>query len=493
MKKTVVAIACLLTLAFPSGRELIAADTWSEVKSPHFTVWSNGSDGQARSIAWQLEQIRSALVALYPWAKVDLPRPLLVFAVRDEASIKALAPTFWETKGSVRPVSVWVGGADQNYIVIRSDLRGDDRETVNPHTSTYFSYVNLVLESSFARRLPPWFSRGLAGVLSNTIVRDDAILLGPTIPWHLESLRTSTRIPVKQLVSTKRESPVLRQDFELRRFDAQAWALMHYLMFGENGTHAAKVNRFAAGLNTAEDPDAAFVEAFGQPEEYETGFVNYINRNIFTYRKARADADVKKERFAVSPIPPADAAAGRALLHVAMRRVPEANALIAEARRLDPNSSGAHVAEGVQFDIQNRRDEAKAAFTKAVELGSSNPHALYRAAVLNWPNPDEATLKQMEKHLLRAIELSPNFAPAHSSLADVKVALNQPWSSVLPLLNRSIALDPSSPWHRISAARALSRFGNREEALKVARSAVPLADDEYEKREVDRLLAMLAK
>lgn len=31
----------------------------------------------------------------------------------------------------------------------------------------------LLLESSIDRELPPWFSRGLAGVLSNAIVKDE--------------------------------------------------------------------------------------------------------------------------------------------------------------------------------------------------------------------------------------------------------------------------------------------------------------------------------
>ncbi len=33
----------------------------------------------------------------------------------------------------------------------------------------------LLLGSSIDRELPPWFSRGLAGVLSNTIVNDETV------------------------------------------------------------------------------------------------------------------------------------------------------------------------------------------------------------------------------------------------------------------------------------------------------------------------------
>jgi hypothetical protein len=75
-------------------------------------------------------------------------------------------------------------------MAIRTDVRGEDDNLLNPYTTAYFAYVNLILTSSFGRDLPLWFSRGLAGVLSNTIVEGNQILLGPVIPWHLRRLQT---------------------------------------------------------------------------------------------------------------------------------------------------------------------------------------------------------------------------------------------------------------------------------------------------------------
>lgn len=86
---------------------VIAADRWIEV---------NASEGSTTRLGWQLEQVRSALAALWPWAKLDLNQPLVVFASRDESSMKALAPAYWQRKGGVRPASVGVGGVDQNHV-----------------------------------------------------------------------------------------------------------------------------------------------------------------------------------------------------------------------------------------------------------------------------------------------------------------------------------------------------------------------------------------
>lgn len=71
-----------------------AADSWIEVKSEHFLVISNAGDRTARNVAWQFEQIRSVIGATFPWAKLDLARPLTVIALKDDNSMHALAPAF---------------------------------------------------------------------------------------------------------------------------------------------------------------------------------------------------------------------------------------------------------------------------------------------------------------------------------------------------------------------------------------------------------------
>ena len=142
------------------------AQQWIEMTSPHFVVISNAGPSAAGTLVWQLEQIRSAIAALFDWARVDPDQPVVVFALKDERSMKTLAPMYWERKGGVRPVSVWVSGADRNYLAIRTDVRAEDRDLINPHVNAYYSYASFILQESIDRKLPEWFSRGFAGVLS---------------------------------------------------------------------------------------------------------------------------------------------------------------------------------------------------------------------------------------------------------------------------------------------------------------------------------------
>src|SRR5258705_262109 len=141
-------VSAVLAVLWAVSSAGAADEAWVEMRSAHFQVISNASEGSTRTLTWQLEQIRNVIAVLWPWARVDFSTPLGVIAVKDEGSMRALAPAYWEGKGAVRPVSVWVAGADGPYLAIRADLRGDDRTTLNPHISAYYSYVSLVLQSS---------------------------------------------------------------------------------------------------------------------------------------------------------------------------------------------------------------------------------------------------------------------------------------------------------------------------------------------------------
>src|SRR5215831_3451745 len=155
------AVCAAIALSLLTGRRAAAADQWIEVKSPHFTITSNAGKGPTSTLAWQFEQMRSEIAALWPWAKLDLNRPLVIFALKDEASLKALAPVYWEKKNSgTGSVSVWTSGYDRTFLAVRTDVEQDAKRHVNPYASSYFAYFSLILQQSLPHRLPPWVARG---------------------------------------------------------------------------------------------------------------------------------------------------------------------------------------------------------------------------------------------------------------------------------------------------------------------------------------------
>jgi tetratricopeptide (TPR) repeat protein len=395
-------------------------------------------------------------------------------------------------KGGVRPVSVWVTGRDRHYIAIRTDTRSRDDVMVNPHSSAYFSYANLVLTSSFEVMPPLWLTRGLAGVWSNTLVRKDDVIVGAAIPWHLERLRRR-RLPLNAMLTAERRSGVLLNNEELQSFDAQSWAFVHYLMFGDDGSHAAKLNAFVSALMRGQAPYAAFAASIGSFDEYDHRFASYVNRSHFSAARVNIDVGLDRERFPVRAMAPVETMEAKASFHVAMRRPAEARTLLDQALELDPQSGGAAAVEAIMLEGGGNTDAATKAYARAVELGTTNPYALYRWSMLNITASDEKTRERIEQTLARAIELSPSFAAAHASLAEIRAILKRPSPTIVLHMQKAVSLEPSDPWHRIIASRVLARLNSHDEARRAAETALKLAAaDPLARKEAERILANLA-
>ena len=261
-------------------------------------------------------------------------------------SMRALAPQYWEERRSVRPASVWLTAPDAHYLVLRTDVEVEQQGTINPYITAYASYIDLVIGQSLGPDLPLWFRRGFTGVISNTIVRDDHILFGAPIPWKLEILRDRAMLTLPKLLSVTRQS---REDKEADKrdvFDAESWAFVHFLMFGDEGARADKLNAYGKLVSTGTDAAKAFAESFGPVEALQGPFRVYFQRSIFSFRRINLDVSVERERFPIRPVPPAESASVRALFHAAMRRPVESRAAIAEARKADPRPPAATLPKG---------------------------------------------------------------------------------------------------------------------------------------------------
>ncbi|HYN02257.1 MAG TPA: tetratricopeptide repeat protein [Vicinamibacteria bacterium] len=465
---------------------------WIEVKSAHFTVIANSGDSAGRRVAWQFEQIRSGLSSLWPWAKVDGGRPFLVFAAKDEATLKALGPEFWEGK-RYRPTSFWTTGRDRHFVALRTDIQEPDGVSVNPYQTAYWSYAHAIFTRTFPRRLPEWYARGIAGVMSNTFVRGKQLDVGRLMQGNINVMRERAPIPLAEFLAADRRSRWLVEETGLQLFDAQAWALVHYLMFGEEGRNAARVDQFNRLLYEGTAEDVALREAFGDMTPYYEGMRSYVTRRVFGYARVPVSLDLRAEGFTSRVLSPAEAAVLRGKLHVAMGRPVEARALAAEAAKADPTLPGPWEIEAALLDTGDHREEARAAYTKAVEAGSESAHAYYRLAQLEWAShADRALQEKLAARLEQARQLDPAYADALSFLAEVRSSLGQ-LEDALNLATQAVQAEPAVTYHRLVLARILWSLQRPDDAVRAAESAMKTADSESEKQQVQEFLAFAAR
>ncbi|MFI5183335.1 MAG: tetratricopeptide repeat protein [Vicinamibacteria bacterium] len=466
---------------------------WIEVQSAHFRVVSNAGDKSAREVAWEFEQIRAVIQRLWPWARLQTDKPIVVLAAKDENAMKALVPKYWEQKGGIRPASVSDSGPDRHYIALRSDLRGSDQQGANPNRFAFAAYSGFVLAGSFDRPLPVWFLLGIQGLFSNTFVQREDVLLGKLIPTDVNQLRQGPRVPLRTLLDVDRTSSYYTRETDRLVFDREATALANYMLFGEGGANAPKLDHFVGMLQEGKDPELALRETFGDVDALERSFLSYVKSPLFGYRKIGLEVSVREEGFAVRTLSPAEAAATRAGLHAAMRRPVEARALLQEATQADPALALAHEVEGLLWDQENKPDEARKEYSRAVELGSGSFYAHYRnAQLLSRPRADHETLVRMDASLERARALNPDFAAAWSFGAEIKVSLGEAELG-LALARRAVALEPRRSYHRVALARVLWRLSKREEAQREADQGLALAQTPQEKTRAQEFLDFMRK
>ncbi|MGE5125508.1 MAG: tetratricopeptide repeat protein, partial [Betaproteobacteria bacterium] len=468
-----------LTVVAGMARGAVAAETWTEIRTTNFTVVSNAGESSARRTANEFEQARAAYGRIWPWMLGTRIKPTIVIALKDDGSMRRWAPGFYE-KSRVDWVSGWSEGADRLYMLLRTDARPAD-PAVTPNYNLYRAYLRAVLSAGLERPFPEWLSNGLAGVLANITVRDKEILIGRPVPWELQQFSGHPRLPLQTVLDARRDSPLLRDQGERGRFDAQCYVLVHYLLFGDRIARSAKLDSFQRLWLAGASQDKALREALGDIREIEGELPNYATRKILSFATFDAEARIAAERPAARAPSRAEVAGLQSMVHVAMNRPVEAQSAIREARQSDPKLPASYDAEGLLADRDRDKPRAKEAYNQAVELGSTNAYSHYRAAQLLWTaQPDAATLALMRRRLERAAELDPGDAATLSFLAETLVQQNE-GQSALAHAQRAVTLEPGRSYHRIALGRVLFQLGRPEEARASAELGLRLAQDENER------------
>jgi tetratricopeptide (TPR) repeat protein len=483
-------ITMLMTLAgwLAVAATAAAQRPWVEATGPNVTVVTDAGAGRARDLAWQFEQVREAMARVFPWVRLRMSRPLMVLAARNEATMRLLTPGDFEGRSRIYS-SVSVGGADRYFIALRSDFTTEDREGVNPYESAYWSFAATAFgETSHA--LPTWLQRGMASVVSNTLVRKDEIQLGRILEQHVATLRSRPRMSLNEVVSLvdDGDSRLRNGDF-LAAHSAHAWALVHFLVWANEGAFQEGLDRYIKGVLRGADPVKSLASTLGDVSRLEAAFNVYINRDIFPFTKFLTSAKLRREAFPVRDVAPVEMALLRAAHHVAHGRPADAKASLAEAQQLQPGV-GDEVAALIA-DREGRNDDARAALGRAVDQPFATWWAPYRLATLESPM-GQSGFRRIRDLLTTATGRNPNADWAWAYLGVAQAELDERETAVRAV-EQAIELAPASSANRRLAARTYLRLDMPTEARTAAGLARALATTPEERGEAQDMLAAIAR
>ncbi len=479
MARPVASISGVLLMVFVCAVSLRAApataEKWIEVRSPHFVVVSNAGEKQARQAADQFEQFRTMFQTAFPKTRSDPGQPVIIFAVKNEKSLKELIPQYWEKKGNMHPIGVFQAGADKHYVALRLDSSED-----NPFKVIYHEYVHLLVNLNFSW-LPVWLNEGLAEFFSSATLKGSETGLGKADVYHLELLQEK-RIPLEGLLSADASSPYYNEANRASVFYAESWALTHYLFLDKGTGHRQQLMDYLTLVQQGVNPGEAFRKTFGDLKQFQKVFDNYTNQSRYFYVPVKLDRKDDLNAYPVRELGAAESAAARGDFYVHTNRPAEAKPALEEAMKLDPKLAAPRESMGLLLYHQGQREEALKWYSEALELDSRNFLAYYFHGQLSFegrlsPEMADATKKDLSK----SIELNPKFAAAYGVLAQLLATRAESADEALKLAKQATELEPGEMHHHIVFARVLLETGHAAAARTLGQRILAAARSQEER------------
>jgi tetratricopeptide (TPR) repeat protein len=446
-------------------------DNWRSVRTNHLFVIGNADAEKLRQVAAWLEFFHSAFARLVSRNVLDSSVPTTVIIFRDDASFTPFKPLYHG-----RPVDLagfFQPGDDVNYIALSLDPENRD-----PFSTAFHEYVHLHIRDNVPGA-PLWLNEGLAELYGTLQFSGNDASLGTPLFHYIRLLREHELLPLPMLFSIGTNSPHYNEQDKTGIFYGESWALVHYLMLGENGRQE-QFKRFLQQVSRGENAAKAIEDSFGVTlETLEQDLKNYVRRGEFAAQRISVDnPQVYASYTAMQRSSLSDGEAnhylGDLLLHTG--RDKDAEQYFKQAVALDPSFIPPYASLGTMYVHQRRYEEAKKYLQKATTSPQSYLIHYYYAYVLSREGvgPDgrikeysKENAASMREQLVRAIKLAPKYAPAHYLLALVDFVTDDRLDEALQMAQKARELAPANSSYSLLLAEIYRRRSDPATAQQI--------------------------
>lgn len=444
------------------------AEDWIQLKTPHFTVISEASEGRTRDWAVQFELFRRALMMVMPVdpAYVD---PVTLVLFRSDRRLRPFKPL---EKGKPAAVAgFFVRLPARNTIAVAIEGARDDVREVVFHEAVHWHLT------AAGRSLPMWVEEGLAEVMGNFRLSGNSFVLGSPRPEYIRFIKVAKPLALERMLELDDMQFNGKHGSMAQVFYCQSWVLMHSLVIGSG---LEGVPKFAAFLEQPPSDRGFLVDAEAHlgltSEDMQRRFKEYMGRRKFdtlTYPFDRSSVD---HGFVVSAPPPGAVDMALGTLLSGSGRGSEAEPYFYRAIVARPDDARAHEGLGICSLAAERLSDARTQFQTAAGMSNASflAHAMLaelelRAAMtfrLSFGEPD---LSVPLMHLHKAFKLNPRFQPACELLgAIVAMQKEVPSGEVRDALHAAAKRFPKSVRVLLGLAHAQLRTGDRTGAQATA-------------------------
>ena len=459
--RTFVSVAALtLCLGTASAKE----KPWTEVQSPHFRVLTDGSIAQGRRIANEFEQIRAVFAMQFPNMRLETGSPLLIFAARDEYSMKSLAPAEWKKNPMAGHVAgLFQTGWEKRFAIVRLD-----QDRAGAYQVVYHEYVHSLLHANF-HWLPTWLDEGLAEYYGSTYFEKSKVYVGAP-PLRATHLRDQLLIPIEKLMT---QNPYVAYKGDDRRIDlyyAESWELVHYMVFGPGMDKGKKLIDFYNKLQRGEEQKKAFVETFGSIEDMQSALDKYARNFVFGSYVINPPEQLDEKNYISRTLSLAETEAAIGAYRLWTHDLTDAREIIIAGLQDDPKLAELHEEMGLIHFADGKDEEAVGEWSAAYELDKQRYLALFFKTMMSRAARLETVADTESFHaaLAEVLKINPQFAPAYVRLSMMYVRLND-LTSALAVSRKAEQLEPTRAGYHLLSGKILLRQGKEAQAAEYAK------------------------
>lgn len=488
-KRWVVVLLLTVFGVFSLARFARAGDAaWVEVKSPHFSVYTDAGERRGREVATRFEQMRVVFGQLMTNAKVNTPIPLQIVAFRNTKELKQVSP-LWHGK-PIDLAGLFMGSDDRCFILL-------DLSAENPWNTVFHEYAHQLMNGTLAIDLDPWFAEGFAEYFSSIEVDSHHANVGKIPPRTYDIIRLEGMMRVADLFRVRHDSAAYNETGDKRTvFYAESSMVVHYIY--DNDLMPKVGTYFDLEHNKNLAVEDAIQQAFGMSAaNFHKEIEKYVASNQFKYYAMKTPPEVETTGYSSHAMTATDAAAAMADIHAhSADYQAKAFTEFDDILKTDPENATANRGLGYSYLKKHDFDKARGFFERAAKADPKDPRVHYYAGMLlNMKGGlSESDLAFMTSEFKTAIALDPDFADSYMQLAYAQARAAQV-DDAIASAKKAISLNPRNQQYYFNIAELYMQKGREGDALSIYRALTRSSDPSIASRAssmVERIQQMRA-
>ena len=447
-------------------------EPWTEIRTTHFIVASDGGEKTARRFGELFENLLRVFQSTLPKARTTNGLPVRLLVAHDGQSFARVVPEFPFTKTRDQPPGIFVTGPEKTYIAIRANAGGKF-----VYHDIFHEYARSVLKLSY-HNLPPWIDEGYASVYDSLTFSDRGARLERPDPNDMSTLFESPLLPLDVVLGADRQSPYYSPGGGKDTvFYAESRVLLQYLITDPQMTRSNAMERYLTAITSGTDLLPAARSAFGDLNQLQSNldaYIKLVNGPGFDFGSGGAGDAGAAPRLMTA----AESEARIADFLFLRGRDGDAEDKLEEALMNEPSLAEAEQTLGFVELKRESLADAEKHFEHAAQLDSKDGLTFYGLGLVA---VEKAARGEVPPAAVDAFEksvaLNPDFGPAWYSLAMLYEPREQTLPKALNAAQRAAALEPGNGEYRLEMATIQDEMGLREEARKTATEVKETATD----------------